>query len=143
MEAGGQDDSIDWEYELPRNVDWREFLISEVEGRAIGVMQIIDPEKEETHYWGNVEPNLRAIDIWIGEESDLGKGYGSQMMNLALERCFKDNNVIAVLIDPLASNEAAIRFYQRIGFRKVMRQNLGEDDCWVMRIDREEFFDKS
>ena len=51
-------------------------------------IQIIDPALEESHYWGDVPENLRAIDIWIGEETDLGKGYGTQMMQLALARCF-------------------------------------------------------
>jgi aminoglycoside 6'-N-acetyltransferase len=37
------------------------------------MIQIIDPAQEETHYWGDVEAELRAIDIWIGEESDLDR----------------------------------------------------------------------
>ena len=43
-------------------------------------LQIIDPAMEETHYWGDVAPNLRALDIWIGEEADLGQGYGTAIM---------------------------------------------------------------
>ena len=43
-------------------------------------MQIIDPLAEPTHYWGEVEPNLRALDIWIGEKDALGRGYGTAMM---------------------------------------------------------------
>jgi len=33
-------------------------------------------------------PNLRAVDIWIGEEGDLGRGHGTIIMRLALARCF-------------------------------------------------------
>jgi RimJ/RimL family protein N-acetyltransferase len=75
-------------------------------GRPIGFVQIIDPAREESHYWGDCEPNLRAIDIWIGEADCLNKGYGTQMMRLAIERCFADPSVTAILIDPLASNTA-------------------------------------
>ncbi len=134
--ATGDNDFFDWETELPRSVDWRELLIAELDGRPIGFVQIIDPAREETHYWGDAEENLRAIDIWIGEAADLGKGYGTQMMRLALDRCFSDQAVTAVLIDPLLSNVSARRFYERIGFRPVGRRRFGSDDCMVYRIDR-------
>jgi aminoglycoside 6'-N-acetyltransferase len=134
--ATGDDGSFDWESELPRRPEWRELLIAEAEGRPIGALQIIDPASEETHYWGEVEANLRAIDIWIGEEADLGRGYGTQMMRLALERCFAEASVSAVLIDPLASNERAHRFYERLGFKRIEQRRFGPDDCYVYRLDR-------
>lgn len=134
--ATGGDDGFDWEAELPRDPAWRELLIAEDAGRPIGLIQIIDPAEEETHYWGAVEANLRAIDIWIGEESDLGRGYGTRMMELTLARCFAEPAVKAVLLDPLASNVAAHRFYERLGFRKVERRHFGPDDCVVYRLER-------
>src|SRR5262249_7854814 len=69
--ASGADEPYEWKSELPRDLAWREFLIAEVDGKPIGFLQIIDPAVEETHYWGAIEPNLRAIDIWIGEEGNL------------------------------------------------------------------------
>ena len=129
-------DDWGWEIELDRTPDWREQLIAEIDGRAIGFIQIIDPALEDSHYWGDCEPNLRAIDIWIGEETDLGKGYGTQMMQLALTRCFAEYAVTAVLIDPLASNTRAHRFYERLGFQFVEPRRFGEDDCFVYRLNR-------
>jgi aminoglycoside 6'-N-acetyltransferase len=79
---------------------------------------------------------MRAIDIWIGEEGDLGRSYGTKMMRLALERCFSDMSVGAVLIDPLASNSRACRFYERLGFQSVGPRTFGNDDCMVYRLDR-------
>lgn len=137
--ASGDDGEIDWKTELPRAVDWREFLIAEVGGRPIGMLQVIDPAREETHYWGNAEPDLRAIDIWIGEETDLGRGWGTEMMRLALSRCFSDTRVNAVLIDPLAANTRAHRFYERLGFVSVGPRKFGDDDCLVYRLDREDW----
>ena len=106
IESGGQNDGgWDWIEELRQpQPAWRQMLIAELGGRPLGFVQIIDPELEETHYWGNAEPNQRAIDIWIGEARDLGRGYGSIMMQLALARCFAPPEVTAVLIDPLLSN---------------------------------------
>jgi aminoglycoside 6'-N-acetyltransferase len=134
--AADPNDDWGWEVELSRNPDWREQLIAEIEGRPIGFIQIIDPAREDSHYWGEIPANLRAIDIWIGEESDLGKGYGTKMMQLALARCFADPTVTAVLVDPLENNTRAHRFYQRLGFHFVEYRRFGDDDCCVYRLSR-------
>lgn len=129
-------DDWNWEIELLRTPDWREQWIAELDGRPIGFIQIIDPAREETHYWGDVHENLRAIDIWIGEIEDTGKGYGTKMMQLAIERCFSDPAVTAILIDPLSSNTDAHRFYERLGFEFVERRTFGEDDTFVYLMPR-------
>lgn len=103
-------DDWDWEVSLHEHPDWREQLIAELDGRP--------------------------IDIWIGAAGDLGRGHGTRMMRLALERCFADGRVTAVLIDPLAANTAAHRFYRRFGFRPVERRRFGRDDCLVHRLER-------
>lgn len=141
--AADPNDEWNWETEFARSPDWREQLIAEVDGRPIGFVQIIDPAREETRYWGDCPPNLRAIDIWIGEAADLGRGYGTAMMHLAIARCFADPAVTAILIDPLASNTRAIRFYARLGFRFVERRWFGADDGAVHRLDRTEWSGQS
>ena len=128
---------IDWREELLAQDEHSEYLIAELDGRPIGAMQIIDPHLESTHYWGQIAPNLRAIDIWIGSAQDRGKGRGEQMMRLAIERCFADARVTGIVIDPLASNERAHRFYRRLGFEPVGRRSFGEDDCLVHELKRE------
>lgn len=127
----------DWSVEIPKQSDVDEYLIAEIDGRPIGAMQVIDPHREPTHYWGDIDPNLRAIDIWIGDAADRGKGHGETMMRLALQRCFADPTVTAIVIDPLASNTRAHTFYQRLGFVPVGRQMFGEGDCLVHRLSRE------
>jgi aminoglycoside 6'-N-acetyltransferase len=138
--ASDPNDDWGWETELEKNPDWREQLIAELDERPVGFIQIIDPFLEESHYWGDVPPNLRAIDIWIGEAADLGKGYGTIMMKLAIEKCFAPPEVAAIIIDPLASNTAAHRFYERLGFKFVEERSFGEDDCFVYRLDRADWF---
>jgi len=124
-----------WDTELARSPDWREQLIAELDGRPIGFVQIIAPAREDSHYWGDVAEDLRAIDIWIGEESDLGKGYGTEMMKLAIARCFSESVVKAILVDPLARNTRAHKFYENLGFRFVESRQFAEDDCFVYRLN--------
>ena len=136
--ASNPNDKWDWEVELHHKSEGREQLIAEINGRPIGFIEITDPARDDSNYWGNVAVNLRAIDIWIGSETDLGKGYGTKMMQLALERCFADSlvTVTAVLVEPLASNTRAHRFYERLGFQFVEQRKFGLDECFVYRLNR-------
>ena len=141
--ASDPNDDWNWPVELGRKPSWREQLIAELDGRPIGFIQIIDPAKEETHYWGEVPPNLRAIDIWIGEAADLGQGYGTQMMTLAIERCFATPTVTAILIDPLESNVRAHQFYERLGFQLLEKRWFDQDFCRVYQLTQEHWFDSN
>ncbi|MFQ3790338.1 GNAT family N-acetyltransferase [Halomonas sp. A29] len=137
--SANPDDSWDWKTELAHQADWRQQFIAEREGRPIGFVQIIDPAREDGSYWGESANGLRAIDIWIGEPEELGKGYGTTMMQLALAHCFADPEVSAVLIDPLADNHRAHRFYERLGFRFVEQRHLGGNTCCIYRLDRRDW----
>ena len=130
---------MDWPAEIAAASAASHYLIAETDGRPVGILQIMDPHLEPSHYWGEIEPDLRALDIWIGPPDALGKGYGRQMMHLALERCFSDPAVTAVVIDPLASNTDAHRFYRRLGFVAEGHRMFGEDDCLVHRLTRDIF----
>ena len=64
-ETAGDPDWNDWDWEnqLGRDVPWREMLIAEADGRPVGFVQLIDPGREESRYWGDCQPGLRAVDI--------------------------------------------------------------------------------
>ena len=128
---------IDWADELGQQSDIQRYYIAELDGRSIGAMQIMDPYLESTHYWGDVAPGLRAIDIWIGAAADRGKGNGREMMRQAIELCFADPAVTGIIIDPLASNRRAHKFYQRMGFTIVGPRIFNdEDECLVHELTR-------
>lgn len=138
--SGGEDDHYDWEFELNREVSWREILIAQIDHTPIGVVVLIDVNEEESHYWGNeIAKETWAIDIWIGDKNNRSKGYGTQMMKQAISRCLKIHLAKQVLIDPLASNVRAIEFYRRLGFKLIGPRRFGDDDCLVMSIDRVAF----
>jgi len=125
-----------WEQELKRTVDWREQLIASTPDKAIGFVEIIDPAREDSHYWGDCPEGWRAIDIWIGEADCLGRGLGTAIMEAVIARCFAHSDVQALVIDPLRSNTAARRFYERLGFRFIENRRFGCDDCSVYKLDR-------
>ena len=129
-------EDADWSEELAAQDEFSQYFIGELDGRPIGAMQICDPHLETSHYWGDIAPNLRAVDIWIGAPGDRGHGHGREMMRLAIERSFEDEKVTGIVIDPLASNERALRFYQRLGFKPVGRRRFGSDDCLVHELTR-------
>jgi aminoglycoside 6'-N-acetyltransferase len=129
-----EDDWMDRQLQNPSKFVW--IYIAELEERPVGVVQIVDPANEETHYWGDIEQGQRALDIWIGEEDDLGKGYGTEMMKQAIELCFADPSVNSLLIDPLVKNTRAIKFYKKLGFEFVENRYFDEDYCSVYRIVR-------
>jgi aminoglycoside 6'-N-acetyltransferase len=130
-------DGTDWTDELSSSAYQLTYVIAEVEGQPVGVMAVCDPHTEPSHYWGESEPGLRAIDTWIGPPEWLGRGVGTVMMTGMIDRCFAEPGVKAIVIDPLASNTAAIRFYQRLGFVPEGRRMFDEDDCLVHRLERQ------
>lgn len=143
-DSGSSGFDADWPVELDQRSDGTEFFIAEVDGKPIGALQIIDPAREQSQYWGSVATNLKAIDIWIGEEDYLGKGFGGRMMTFAVEYAFAESEVTAILIDPLASNVRAHRFYRRFGFEFVERRQFDADsDCFVFKLTRSHWLEKS
>lgn len=126
----------DWAEEIADSAYELTYVMAEVEGQPVGVMAVCDPHTEPTHYWGEIEPGLRAIDIWIGQSEWLNQGVGTQMMRQMIDRCFAELDVTAIVIDPLNNNTDAHRFYRRLGFRDVGRRMFENDDCLVMRLEK-------
>ncbi len=137
--ASDPNDDWQWENELKFKPSWRQQLIAELNGKPIGFVQIIDPQFEDSGYWGEVGGGKRAIDIWIGEQENLNKGYGTLMMREALSRCFASPEVMEIWIDPLEQNTAARRFYERLGFEFLEIRRFGKDVCAVYRLTRATF----
>ncbi|MBU1345981.1 MAG: acetyltransferase [Alphaproteobacteria bacterium] len=129
-------DGVEWADELSNSAYELDYRIAEVDGRPVGVLAICDPHTEPSHYWGEIEPNLRAIDIWIGPAEWLNRGVGTRMMTETIEACFADPTITGIVIDPLNSNTAAHRFYQRLGFVAEGRRMFDRDDCLVHRLTR-------
>ncbi len=132
-------DDSGWEWDDEIEAGWPGFwhFVAEADGAPIGFVQVINPFEEPSQYWGPMGEGFRAIDIWIGPSEWLGRGAGTQMMRLALDFCFAQPAVHTVLIDPIADNTAAHRFYQRCGFEFAGRRQFGASDCFVFQLTRD------
>jgi RimJ/RimL family protein N-acetyltransferase len=72
-------------------------------------------------------PAWRTTDlsIIIGERDAQGKGYGTEAINLLLDYAFGYLNYHRVAVGVVGFNEAALRFYEKVGFRKEGIQRDG------------------
>ena len=89
------------------------------------VVQFIIYQKEDSKPIGSVY--LRDIDganekaefgIFIGEDTQRGKGYGREATELLCQYGFSELNLHKIMLRVFAFNEAALCAYERAGFRK-------------------------
>lgn len=112
-------------------------FVIEVEGEVVGAIQ----------YHEEIEPMYRhaGIDIFL-TPSHHGQGLGTEAIRVLARYLFEERSHHRLTIDPAADNTAAIRAYEKVGFRRVgiMRNyERGPDGAWhdglLMDMLREEF----
>ncbi len=64
--------------------------------------------------------------IYIGMEEQLGKGYGTEVMELALEYAAVEMGLKEVILKVLAGNERALAIYRSHGFVEYKREVPGD-----------------
>lgn len=114
------------------------------ENSPIGFVQSyrISAEDDET-YAGLVNvANSAGIDLFIGEPGYLYRGLGSYVIRRFLsEPVFSDPEIEACMIGPEPKNAAAIRAYEKSGFRfsKSIQVPGGPEPEYLMKLSRQEF----
>jgi aminoglycoside 6'-N-acetyltransferase len=97
----------------------------EVEGEVVGLIQF--HEEDEPRY------RSAGIDLFVGEDAQ-GKGIGVDAIRTLARHLVEDRGHHRLTIDPAAENKAAIRAYEKAGFRPVgiMRryEREPEGDRW-------------
>jgi aminoglycoside 6'-N-acetyltransferase len=85
-------------------------LTIEVDGRIAGMIQFA----EET------EPKYRhaSIDLFVDPELH-GRGIGTEAVRRVVRMLIDERGHHRITIDPAADNAAAIRAYEKVGFRPV------------------------
>jgi len=99
-------------------------FVIEVEGEVVGAIQ----------YHEESDPMYRhaGMDIFL-TTSHHGEGLGTEALRLLASYLFEERSHHRLTIDPAADNAAAIRAYERVGFRAVgiMRKyERGPEGVW-------------
>lgn len=66
--------------------------------------------------------------IFIGEQTARGKGYGTETARLMLDHAFTARGLHTVMLTVYAYNPAAIRAYEKAGFREFARRR---ESVWM------------
>ena len=110
-------------------------------GTPIGYVQTY-PISHDAQYARLVRVDDSAgVDLFIGEERFLYRGLGSRILRRFLEEVvFADEGVEVCVIGPEPKNTAAIRAYEKAGFRYLKTIHVpGEPEPeYLMTISREE-----
>ncbi len=76
--------------------------------------------------------SLSAFDLFIGEASQLGKGYGSKALELFLKQ-YSDPTFGAAFADPDDNNTHAIKAYHKAGFQDLY-EHPDTKERWMLRF---------
>ncbi|MDP4089053.1 MAG: GNAT family protein [Bacillota bacterium] len=83
--------------------------------------------------WKN---SVAVIGIFIGDRNYCGRGYGSDAVRVLLKFIFMQMNIHKIRLTVYSFNQAAIRCYERCGFRAegVLRQEIYKDGRYFDKI---------
>ena len=85
-------------------------LTIDVDGRVAGLIQ----------FWEELEPKYRHASIDLFLDPDLhGRGVGTEVLRRVARQLFEDRGHHRLTIDPAVANVAAIRSYEKVGFKPV------------------------
>jgi RimJ/RimL family protein N-acetyltransferase len=65
------------------------------------------------------DPGARGIDQFLADETQLGRGLGTQMIRSFVAQLCADPGVTRVQTDPSPLNARAVRCYEKAGFQRV------------------------
>lgn len=98
------------EESFPRDEPESTRLTIEVEGKVAGMIQ----------FWEEPEPKYRhaSIDMFLDPKLH-NRGIGTEAVRRVVKHLIEERGHHRVTIDPAADNAAAIRTYEKVGFKPV------------------------
>lgn len=121
-------DQVLWTLELIKNkyqcyitsTNSIQAYIIHMDSKPIGYIQYYDKHDfpREHDYAIELPPSCAGIDWYIGESDYVGRGIGTRTLELFL-KTHVFTNFDNVFVDPDTPNVAAIRAYEKAGFKKI------------------------
>lgn len=88
----------------------------------------------------DIEENASGIDLFIGEEKYINRGLGKYIISKFLEEIvFNFFDSESCILGPEPGNIAAIKTYEKVGFKHVKTVQTEDGFEYVMRIGKDEF----
>ena len=114
------------------------------ENRPIGYVQCYRISAEDDEAYASLVDveDSAGVDLFIGEAGYLHRGLGPHVVRrLLAEHVFSDPEIRACVIGPEPKNTAAIRAYEKAGFRffKTIRVPGDPEPEYLMQLTREDF----
>jgi RimJ/RimL family protein N-acetyltransferase len=133
---------------------WYEFARQAKDGFEFSIRTLANDEVVGSCGLFGINQRNRSAEfgIVIGENAHWGKGYGSDTARVALRFAFEELGLNRVFLDVLATNQRAVRSYEKVGFvhectrrQAVWRDGVYNDayrmgilqDEWVTSISRD------
>ena len=138
------DDSIEEYREAIRGEDPTDEFVILLDGRSIGTIQSyrIDDHPEYATQVALGRPAF-GIDLFIGETDLIGRGHGPALIRAFLrDVAFPRYGLELCVIGPTRSNAAAIRAYEKAGFRFLkmyVEPDAREPEHYLMELTRANF----
>lgn len=98
-------------------------------GLPIGYIQYYPVTDESCEALQNQPRGTVGFDIFIGEESYVGNGTGTQVVIAFTKHLFSMPNITKIIVDPFADDKRAIRCYEKAGFSHAAnaRDDIGTE----------------
>ena len=108
-----------------------------VDGKPAGYAHAIDAA-----LWGNalpegLKPGTWDVDLFIAEPAARGRGAGEAALRILIDEVFSTTMALAVSVFVSIRNEAAVRIYEKAGFRwKRIWEDPVFGPMWMMVCER-------
>lgn len=120
---------VRWDAGRDRKTLWERYLGEESHdllpyivyylSKPIGYIQSYKAYNAANGWWPDEKEGTVGIDIFIGEPEYLGKGLGTKIVKLFVEKLFADATIKKIVVDPKPDNFIAINCYKNAGFKEA------------------------
>ena len=111
--------------------------IIELDGAAVGYAHAVDATLWGADLPQDLQPGTWDLDLFIASSGHRGQGIGAVALALLKDEVFASTLAVAVCVFPSIRNEAAVRAYEKAGFRW---QRIWDDPhlgpSWFMVAER-------
>lgn len=118
-------------------LDEHESWMITLDERPIGFLQSYNAGRASGDWWPNEDESTRGMDLFIGDESLVGRGIGPLVVRAMAARLFVDESVQSLIVDPHPDNTRSVRCFEKAGFVDEGEMETPDGRARLMRLRRE------